>query len=212
MDYEAFFRTQIDNLKREGRYRVFADLERQAGNFPKAKHYDPSLATSAEVTVWCSQRLSRHGPAPGRAGRHARGARHAAAPAPAAPATSPAPTTTTCCWSASWPTCTARRRRCCSPRATSRTRRRSARWRKLLPGCVDPLRRAEPRLDDRGHPPRRAEKHDLPPQRPGPSRPAAQPRRSDRPKLVAFEIRLFDGRRHRAASPSSATWPRSTAR
>ena len=54
MDYEAFFRTQIDNLKREGRYRVFADLERRAGNFPKAKHYDFVTGEVQEVTVWCS--------------------------------------------------------------------------------------------------------------------------------------------------------------
>ena len=54
MDYEAFFRSQIDNLKREGRYRVFADLERRAGNFPKAKHYDAVTGEVQEVTVWCS--------------------------------------------------------------------------------------------------------------------------------------------------------------
>ncbi len=54
MDYEAFFRTQIDNLKREGRYRVFADLERRAGNFPKAKHYNSVTGEVQEVTVWCS--------------------------------------------------------------------------------------------------------------------------------------------------------------
>src|SRR5688572_19866782 len=54
MDYEAFFRTQIDNLKREGRYRVFADLERRAGKFPKAKRYDSATGEFQEVTVWCS--------------------------------------------------------------------------------------------------------------------------------------------------------------
>jgi 5-aminolevulinate synthase len=54
MDYEAFFRSQIDNLKREGRYRVFADLERRAGSFPKAKHYDSVTGEVQEVTVWCS--------------------------------------------------------------------------------------------------------------------------------------------------------------
>ena len=54
MDYENFFRTQIENLKREGRYRVFADLERQAGHFPRAKRHDRATGKVDEVTVWCS--------------------------------------------------------------------------------------------------------------------------------------------------------------
>jgi 5-aminolevulinate synthase len=52
MNYEAYFRLQLDGLHREGRYRVFADLERQAGAFPRAKHHNPGGA--GEVTVWCS--------------------------------------------------------------------------------------------------------------------------------------------------------------
>ena len=54
MDYENFFRTQIEKLKREGRYRVFADLEREAGRFPRAKRHDRSTGKVDEVTVWCS--------------------------------------------------------------------------------------------------------------------------------------------------------------
>jgi 5-aminolevulinate synthase len=52
MNYESFFRKQLDGLRREGRYRVFADLERHAGNFPNATHHRPS--GQAPVTVWCS--------------------------------------------------------------------------------------------------------------------------------------------------------------
>ena len=52
MDYEAFFRSQLDALRREGRYRVFADLERQVGAFPKAIHRRGEGAH--QVTVWCS--------------------------------------------------------------------------------------------------------------------------------------------------------------
>ena len=51
MDYESFFKTELDALKTEGRYRVFADLERKAGSFPKATHHG---AEQKEITVWCS--------------------------------------------------------------------------------------------------------------------------------------------------------------
>ncbi|MDB5377173.1 MAG: 5-aminolevulinate synthase [Rubritepida sp.] len=56
MDYENLFRNQLDGLRREGRYRVFADLERQAGAFPRATHYHPDGTGPAgrDVTVWCS--------------------------------------------------------------------------------------------------------------------------------------------------------------
>lgn len=52
MDYEKFFTAAIDGLKDEGRYRVFADLERKAGAFPRANNH--SERGVDEVTVWCS--------------------------------------------------------------------------------------------------------------------------------------------------------------
>ncbi len=52
MNYEAFFRNQIQGLHREGRYRVFADIERQSGQYPRAiRHVN---GREREVTVWCS--------------------------------------------------------------------------------------------------------------------------------------------------------------
>ncbi|MBV9812388.1 MAG: 5-aminolevulinate synthase [Acetobacteraceae bacterium] len=52
MNYEAFFRSQLDGLRREGRYRVFADLERRAGEYPRATWHRDRRRTP--VTVWCS--------------------------------------------------------------------------------------------------------------------------------------------------------------
>jgi 5-aminolevulinate synthase len=52
MNYEAFFSTELDRLRAEGRYRVFADLERHAGAFPNATHM--SGRRHRRVTVWCS--------------------------------------------------------------------------------------------------------------------------------------------------------------
>lgn len=52
MDYESFFRHKIEGLHKEGRYRVFADLERQIGSFPRATRHTQD--GSHEVSVWCS--------------------------------------------------------------------------------------------------------------------------------------------------------------
>ena len=52
VDFQRFFQNRIADLIDEGRYRVFADLERQAGSFPKATRY--SSGSRDEVTVWCS--------------------------------------------------------------------------------------------------------------------------------------------------------------
>jgi 5-aminolevulinate synthase len=52
MDYEAFFAGHLDRLRDEGRYRVFAELERIVGAFPRARfHHD---GKTRDVTVWCS--------------------------------------------------------------------------------------------------------------------------------------------------------------
>ena len=56
MDYEQRFRDVIGSLKAEGRYRVFADLERSAGRFPRALRHRSAAegGGTEEVIVWCS--------------------------------------------------------------------------------------------------------------------------------------------------------------
>lgn len=52
MNYENYFEGRLSDLKDDGNYRVFADLERQAGDFPRATHHAEDGERS--VTVWCS--------------------------------------------------------------------------------------------------------------------------------------------------------------
>src|SRR6201999_4429256 len=50
--YKSSFEDALAALKREGRYRVFADILRECGGFPKAGlHTD---GQGRPITVWCS--------------------------------------------------------------------------------------------------------------------------------------------------------------
>ena len=52
MNYNAYFSGALARLREERRYRVFADLERQAGRFPRAIWHAPD--GPRDVIVWCS--------------------------------------------------------------------------------------------------------------------------------------------------------------
>jgi len=54
MDYEGRFRDAVARIRGEGRYRVFCDLAREAGAFPRARRYPRPDAAPEPVTVWCS--------------------------------------------------------------------------------------------------------------------------------------------------------------
>ncbi|MEM6665349.1 MAG: 5-aminolevulinate synthase [Pseudomonadota bacterium] len=56
MDYQAFFNRRLNDLREEGNYRVFADLERHRGSFPRATRHRTNNSANGhgEVTVWCS--------------------------------------------------------------------------------------------------------------------------------------------------------------
>jgi 5-aminolevulinate synthase len=51
-DHEAFFEAELTHLRDEGRYRVFAELERIAGQFPRARRYKDGEVQ--DVTIWCA--------------------------------------------------------------------------------------------------------------------------------------------------------------
>ena len=213
MDYEKYFGDAVDRIRGEGRYRVFCDLARQAGAFPRARALRASRRRAAAGHRLVLQRLSRHGPASGGPGRRrARRSQRMGAGAGgtrnisgtthlhvllerelAALHDKPAALLFTSGFVA-------------NEAALSTICR-------LLPGCVIYLGREEPRLDDRRHPPLGLRQADLPAQRRGASRGSCSRRATRRtPKLIAFEIGLFDGRRLRRRSPRSATSRSATAR
>ncbi len=51
-NYDQFFEDKVSALHSEGRYRVFADLEREAGAFPLAQNHQGRDVN--QITVWCS--------------------------------------------------------------------------------------------------------------------------------------------------------------
>ncbi|MCB9942260.1 MAG: 5-aminolevulinate synthase [Geminicoccaceae bacterium] len=52
MNYESYFEQAVGKVRSEGRYRVFADLARKVGDFPRADHRCDR--GRREVAVWCS--------------------------------------------------------------------------------------------------------------------------------------------------------------
>ena len=53
MDYKAAFQAAVEQVKSEGRYRVFADLKRYRGDFPRAS-WTLADGSRRDVVVWCS--------------------------------------------------------------------------------------------------------------------------------------------------------------
>ena len=52
MDYDRIFKSAIERLHDEGRYRVFIDILRTKGNFPNARCFGGN--GPKPITVWCS--------------------------------------------------------------------------------------------------------------------------------------------------------------
>jgi 5-aminolevulinate synthase len=52
VNFEGLFQQRLETLHREGRYRIFAELQRRRGFYPVADHF--AATGPREVTVWCS--------------------------------------------------------------------------------------------------------------------------------------------------------------
>ncbi|GLI20511.1 MULTISPECIES: 5-aminolevulinate synthase [Xanthobacter] len=52
MTYDTFFADAIDALRKERRYRTFAEIERDASHFPRAVWHSPG--GPRDIVVWCS--------------------------------------------------------------------------------------------------------------------------------------------------------------
>ena len=148
------FEGAVAKIRDEGRYRVFADIMRERGRFPHAR-WRGEDGQYRDIVLWCSNDYLGHGQTPevldaahaalDRVGAGAGGTRNIAG-------------TTSCHVDLEQERGgTARKRRCCSPRAMCRTTTLST-LAKLF-RSVDFLGRAKPRLDDRGIRRAKCERH-----------------------------------------------------
>ena len=53
VNYRAAFEKAVDTVRDEGRYRIFRDIRRKAGEFPRATWFKDDN-TEKDITVWCS--------------------------------------------------------------------------------------------------------------------------------------------------------------
>ena len=53
IDYTQHFADAVESVRSEGRYRVFQDIRRKCGEFPRATWY-PNEHEEREIVVWCS--------------------------------------------------------------------------------------------------------------------------------------------------------------
>lgn len=51
--YKDQFRAAVESVRNEGRYRIFRDIRRKKGAFPRATWFKDNL-TEQDITVWCS--------------------------------------------------------------------------------------------------------------------------------------------------------------
>src|SRR5437764_13848463 len=87
LDYDRIFKSAIERLHDEGRYRVFIDILRTKGSYPNAHCFGGN--GPKPITVWCSNDYLCMGQHPAVSKRWSKPCK-AAARAPAAPATTAA--------------------------------------------------------------------------------------------------------------------------
>jgi 5-aminolevulinate synthase len=62
MDYSRIFAAALEEIKREGRYRIFADIKRERGHYPNAVRR--SADGLLDIKVWCSNDYLAMGQSP----------------------------------------------------------------------------------------------------------------------------------------------------
>ena len=148
MDYAKALSRTLQALKDEGRYRVFADIRRDRGRFPSARHF--ANGETRSITVWCSNDYLGMGQHP-----TVLAAMHAALDAAGAGSGGTRNISGTTRYHVELEAELADLHGKAALLFTSAYVANDATLatlQKLLPGCVNPVRPEEPCLDDRRHP------------------------------------------------------------